>query len=197
MHHLASTTGIEEMSRTSETHPLQIDAITVPKTGGRIGMTICPGMKEQGIPERAWDRDLGADLAAIREWGATALVSLIENCEFEVLSVPDLAQKIQRTGLEWHHLPIINRDAPYEAFEAQWVISGRQLRQRLRRGERIVLHCKNGLGRTGMIAARLLVEFGEFPEVAVRLVRTARPGAIETLQQKQHVYQCRLIAEEE
>lgn len=197
MHHLASTTGIEAMSRTSITHPLQIDAVTVPKSGGRIGMTICPGMKEQGMPDRSWDRDLGADLAAIRAWGATALVSLIEDHEFEVLAVPDLPQAVQRAGLEWHHLPIMNRDAPYDAFEAQWVISGRQLRQRLRRGERIVLHCKHGLGRTGMIAARLLVELGEFPEAAVRLVRTARPGAIETLQQKQHVYQCHRLAEDE
>ncbi len=181
------------MSRTSLTDPLQIDAVIIPKMGGRIGMTICPGMKEQGTPERSWDRELDADLAAINAWGATALVSLIEDHEFEILGVTDLAHKVQLVGLEWHHLPIMNRDTSYEEFEAQWVISGRQLRQRLRQGEHIVLHCKNGLGRTGMIAARLLVELGELPEVAVRRVRSARPGAIETPQQKQHVYQCRSI----
>lgn len=152
-------------------------------------MTICPGMKEGGPPERSWDRDLERDLAEIKAWGASALASLVENYEFEVLAVADFAEKVQDSGIEWHHVPIMNRDVPYAAFEERWITSGRVLRQRLRRGERIVLHCKNGLGRTGMIAARLLVELGEYPEAAIRRVRSARPGAIETLQQKRHVYQ--------
>jgi hypothetical protein len=41
-------------------------------------------------------------------------------------------------------------------------------------------HCKGGLGRAGMMAARLLVELGVAPEQAIRDVRCARPGAIET-----------------
>lgn len=186
---------VMNMPRTSLTHPLQIDSIIVPATGGRIGMTLCPGMKDGGPPERAWDRDLEQDLAAIRAWGATALVSLIEDHEFEALGVDDLPEKVKASGLEWHHLPIMNRDVPYEAFEEQWTSSGRKLRQRLGRGERIVLHCKNGFGRTGMIAARLLVELGEFPEAAVRGIRAARPGAIETPRQKQHVYLCRSVTD--
>ena len=51
---------------------------------------------------------------------------------------------------------------------------------RLRDGESIVLHCKGGLGRTGMVAARLLVELGCMPEEAIVAVRQARSGTIET-----------------
>ena len=43
---------------------------------------------------------------------------------------------------------------------------------RLRDGESIVLHCKGGLGRTGMVAARLLVELGCMPEEAIVAVRS-------------------------
>lgn len=156
-------------------------------------MSICPGMKEGGTPGRSWDRDLIRDLAEIKTWGASALVSLVEDYEFEVLAVPEFAEKIRASGIEWHHLPLMNRDVPDARFEERWITSGRVLRQRLQTGERIVLHCKNGLGRTGMIAARLLVELGEYPEAAIRRVRSARPGAIETVQQKRHVYQCRPI----
>ena len=35
-------------------------------------------------------------------------------------------------------------------------------------GNNIVIHCHGGLGRTGMIGARLLVEFGDQPDVAFR-----------------------------
>ena len=92
-------------------------------------------------------------------------------------------------GLEWYHLPIMNRDTPSPEFEMKWAVSGQRLRVRLRNGERIVLHCKNGLGRAGMIAARLLVELGESPDTAIRRVRVARPGAIETSLQEQHIFQ--------
>jgi hypothetical protein len=53
--------------------PLRIDAVTVPGTGGLIGMTICPGKDEYaglGIPSGPWKRDLDLDLLVIREWGA-------------------------------------------------------------------------------------------------------------------------------
>jgi ADP-ribosyl-[dinitrogen reductase] hydrolase len=147
-------------------------------------------MVQGGLSERAWDRDLDQDLSAIKAWGATALVTLIADYELEILSVENLPQKVQAIGLEWHQLPIMNRDAPYEEFEDKWIISGRMLRQRLRQGERIVLHCVYGLGRSGMVAARLLVELGEQPEAAIRKVRAARPGAIETEIQEQHVFRC-------
>ena len=183
------------MPRTSLTHPLQIDAVIIPQTGGLIGMTFCPGMKEGGSPEQAWDRDLDQDLAAIKNWGAAALVTLVEDYELEILCVEQLPQKAQAMGLEWHHLPIMNRDAPYPEFEEKWVVSGQRLREQLRKGQRIVLHCKNGLGRTGMIAARLLVELGESPDSAIKRVRAARPGAIETSIQEQHIYQCRMVSD--
>src|SRR3989344_4782272 len=191
----SNLTRDQRMPRTSLTHPLQIDSVTVPQAGGLIGITICPGMAQGGPPERAWNRDLDQDLAAIKTWGATALVTLIDDYELEILSVADLPQKVRAVGLEWHHLPIMNRDAPYEVFEENWITSGRILRQRLRQGERIVLHCVFGLGRSGMIAARLLVELGEQPEAAIRKVRAARPGAIETEIQEQHVFRCCSIKE--
>jgi hypothetical protein len=42
-------------------------------------------------------------------------------------------------------------------------------------------------GGASMIAARLLVEEGVPPEVAIGRVRSARPGAIETLDQENWV----------
>ena len=44
----------------------------------------------------------------------------------------------------------------------------------------MVVHCKGGLGRAGMMAARLLVELGANPDAAIKEVRRARKGAIET-----------------
>jgi ADP-ribosyl-[dinitrogen reductase] hydrolase len=62
-------------------------------------------------------------------------------------------------------------------------------------GERrhVLLHCMGGLGRSGMVAARLLVELGEEPRTAIQRVRAARPGAIETAAQEAYVLACRAV----
>ena len=63
----------------------------------------------------------------------------------------------------------------------------------LRDGGRVLLHCRAGLGRTGMIAARLLVELGTPPDAAIVSVRAARTGAIETRAQERHVRDCSVV----
>jgi ADP-ribosyl-[dinitrogen reductase] hydrolase len=174
--------------------PLRIDAVSVPGTGGLIGMTICPGKDEYaglGIPSGPWKRDLELDLHVIRDWQAQALVTLIEDFEFELLSVPELPEKVREFGIPWLHLPIVDVRIPDRAFEEEWETAGEELRQILREGGRIVLHCRGGLGRTGLVAARLLVEFGMAPHEAIRRVRAARPGAIQTREQEEYVRRCK------
>ena len=89
--------------------------------------------------------------------------------------------------MEWLHLPIRDVSTPGPEFEEQWPAHSKRLRGRLDAGENIVVHCRGGLGRAGMISARLLVESGVEPEAAITRVRAARPGAIETRPQEEWV----------
>ena len=171
---------------TSLTHPLRIDAAKV-TNGGLIGMTFCPGKKQPDSISGAWDRDLELDLCVIRDWSAVAVVTLMEAHELTTYKVERLGALVQKFRMEWHHLPIRDADVPGEPFETQWTRSGPALREHLKQGRRILLHCRGGLGRTGMIAARLLVELGMPPADAIVAVRKARVGAIETDAQERHV----------
>jgi protein-tyrosine phosphatase len=51
----------------------------------------------------------------------------------------------------------------------------------------VLVHCAAGLGRTGTLAALLLVEGGLEPEAAIARVRQARPGTLETADQEAFV----------
>ncbi|WP_028311945.1 MULTISPECIES: cyclin-dependent kinase inhibitor 3 family protein [Derxia] len=167
-------------ARTSLTHPLQIAEVRACADHGRIGITFCPGKHDKAAATGAWARDLGLDLDVIEAWGARLVLTLVEPHELLELRVPLLGQEVRRRGLDWRHLPIADYGVPTEHFERDWLVHGAHIRALLRAGDSIVVHCKGGLGRAGMMAARLLAELGMEPEQAIRAVRRARHGAIET-----------------
>jgi len=180
--------GMDRTRKTSASHPLRVDAVTTPG-GGLIGMTFCPGKSDPWAPYGPWQRDLDMDLDAVRDFGASALVTLMELEELEAYGVPpaDLERGVIDRGMAWHHLPITDMDVPRLSFERGWQDSGPALRGIVRDGGRIVVHCFGGLGRTGTVAALMLVEFGIKPQAAIDRVRVARPGTVQTLYQERYV----------
>ena len=178
-------------AKTSLSDPLRIAVVTPDGIQGRIGITLCPGKTDGTAMSGPWARDLDLDLDVIQRWGATALISLIEDQEFEFLSVRGLGNAVETRHMEWWHLPIPDGSPPGVAFETAWKDVGSAIRDRLRVGFDVLIHCHGGLGRAGTIAARLLVELGMSPDEAIRRVRDARgPGAIETPAQEAHVMGC-------
>jgi hypothetical protein len=166
--------------RTSQTDPLRIAEVRAGPLHGAIGITFCPGKHDPYAMTGAWSRDLAADLEVIASWGARLVLTLVEPGELSALKVPHLGQEVQRLGIEWRHLPIADHSIPGVDFEAAWPAHSRDIRGLLALQSNVLVHCKGGLGRAGMIAARLLVEMGTAPDDAIRQVRSARKGAIET-----------------
>lgn len=162
--------------------PLKIDSLTLP-TGAVVGMTHCPG-RCGGV---YGTRDLDADLAAVEAFGADVMISLVDASEFERLGQPAFARKVASGPVPWIHAPIADFGTPDDRTLAALLGAMPVLSDLLTGRGRLVVHCAAGLGRTGTLVAKLLVDLGVPPADAIRRVRAARPGAIETQAQESWV----------
>lgn len=174
------------MGKTSQVYPLQIATIVIEQ--GAVGVTFCPGRRDARAMNGPWDRDLALDLDAIQRWGAKAVVSVIEQHELDGQQVPQLGQAILARGMQWLHLPVVDVQPPDSAADARWMDMRNQVHDIIGRGGRVLFHCRGGLGRSGTMAARTLVERGWTAAAAIAAVRKARRGAIETPDQEAYVF---------
>jgi len=166
--------------------PNKIDSIPVPGSVGSMGLVACPGVRVNEL-SGVGRKHLLADIEALKEWGANGVVSFIEPHEFKLNKVQDIPALLQDAGMWWLHLPIVDMEIPDQDFEDQWAVDGERIRHALRIGERVAFHCYAGLGRTGMIAARILVEMGVDNESAIKAVRVSNRRRIQTKRQAEFV----------
>ena len=177
----------------SSNKPNRIDTIEIPGLGGALGLVACPGVR---VSESSWGkRNVRRDLQEILRWKANGVVTLMEEHELFHLKLQHLPDLVEKCGLWWRYLPIQDMYVPDERFEKAWQQEGRRLQSLLHNGDRIIIHCFAGLGRTGMIAARILVELGMKPVDAIQRVREADRRRIQTECQISFVHQCHSVAD--
>ena len=151
---------------------------------GRLGLTIAPGKWRAGL-DHASDTLVRDDLLRLRDfYGAKVLVTLLEEFEMKKLAIPELLPTARRLRLRSLWFPIPDVTAPSDLDAAVALVE--EIVGHMRRGETVVVHCRGGLGRSGTIAACVLVSRA-VPPGGDRMVRAARTGAIEVPDQEAFV----------
>ena len=181
-------TGSEDFlnQRPPYTGPLQISKLAGPN-GSVLGLTNCPGRNDRSLRGKKWDRNLLADFKSIEDWNTDALISLNQSGEFAALGVPEFEKQARTQAFKWYHLPIFDFGVPGPEFNIAWDLHGNDILKTVTNGGRLVIHCAFGLGRSGTFVAKILTTFGVSPELAIKQVRNARPGAIESQIQEQYI----------
>lgn len=180
----------EEGVMDSGSDPIRVDFVPRDETGlpGLLGMTFAPGMKALGQRGR-WDRDLEADLRVLRDdYGTDTLVSVMEEHEYSSYGIPELFEHDLLEGIEVLRFAIEDMNIPKEAQAEEYEALIRDIVDRMRQGKNVVVHCRGGLGRTGTVAGCVLAALGRHTtEDAIKAVRNARRGTIQTHDQEEFV----------
>jgi protein-tyrosine phosphatase len=122
----------------------------------------------------------------IADWktaGIHFVVSLLTRDEEQDLDLGDEASEVTRQGLGFSSFPIPDRQIPQSETKLRELIE--DVNRRLLAGRNVLIHCRQGVGRSGLVAACLLVRNGMSPGAAVESISSARGVTVpETLEQR-------------
>jgi protein-tyrosine phosphatase len=108
----------------------------------------------------------------VAQYGIKCMVSLLEPHEIRDVGLAKAPDLCQSNGINYINHPIRDRGVPPASAQTFGLIA--DIHQRIMLGENTVIHCWAGIGRTGLLAASVLVQHGFGPAEAFQTVSAAR-----------------------
>lgn len=139
----------------------------LPVGGGIVAFSPLPGA----------GGDYRGDLDHMSSWRPAMVISLVSQVEMLEAGAKNIGQDIQDKGTRWVHLPIKRGDAPDASVDEAWPKVSTQARKALLGGGRVMIHSRDGRGRSGMMALRLMIEAGEAPDEAEPRLEAVQGGS--------------------
>jgi protein-tyrosine phosphatase len=104
--------------------------------------------------------------------GVNSVFSLLTVEEERELDLANEAAEAEAHGMTFLSFPIPDRQVPDSESDLAKALE--KLDRELANGKSVVLHCRQGIGRTGLVAACLLLTKGMDPDAAIRRLTAAR-----------------------
>lgn len=112
------------------------------------------------------------EIRSLKASGVDAVASLLERAEIKELDIAEEQPLCEANGISFLSFPIPDRDVPPSGPEAL-DFAGSVLNL-LRSGESVVIHCRQGVGRSALIAACVMAVGGVPVNEAFEKIESAR-----------------------
>jgi protein-tyrosine phosphatase len=112
------------------------------------------------------------EISGWRRAGVDAVVSMLTPHEDKDLQLSAESKLAQAHGLRFVSLPVEDRGVPPYWEDASRAIA--RATEMLDQGKNVAVHCRQGIGRSGILAAALLIKSGSTPGDALTQISGAR-----------------------
>ena len=142
---------------------------------GSLSITPCP----QG------DEHLSEEVDRLKLAGIDTVISLLDATDQDNLGLQQEGTSCEQSGVEFLQLPIKDFGLP----DYRDAISlGHRILSIIHSGKNVAVHCRAGIGRSGMISATVLVLSGMEPGAALELLEEKRCRKVpDTEEQRQWI----------
>lgn len=149
----------------------------------------CPNLDVDQIAISARPRGcdwLEDEIRAFKFTGITTVVSLLESNESWELGLDEEKEFCERFQIGFLQFPIVDVNVPRS--DEKYVELCKNLCQKIDDGERILIHCRMGIGRSSMLAASLALKYGCEEETVFDKIRKNRGLEVpDTQEQREYV----------
>ncbi|HTU48544.1 MAG TPA: dual specificity protein phosphatase family protein [Bryobacteraceae bacterium] len=126
------------------------------------------------------------EMTSWRAAGVDAVVSLLTPEEEKDLGLSNEGAEAKANGVEFISFPILDRQVPDSSSELTRTLD--KIDTELTKGKNVLVHCRQGVGRAGLVGACLLLTKGLDAETALRRLSASRGATIpETLEQRRWI----------
>lgn len=171
---------------------IRISLVFKSETSGKLGISQCPGKNLlKGREGYSYSRDIHSDLHDFKSRGVDTIVCLLNDSELRSIGVnpaqyKDSARSLEITLIQY---PIIEMGVPQSIlhFHTHLVLP---VLTHTQQNKRVLIHCRGGVGRSGLLAACLLKHLAQSPSAsaAISTIRRLRDKrAVETRRQEDFV----------
>lgn len=112
------------------------------------------------------------EVSAWSQAGLDVIVSLLTEDETTSLDLAREAEFCEANGLLFFSFPVVDRSVPASPRAMSELLD--KLKSLLADGKNIGIHCRQGIGRSALLAAALMVLFGVEPDTAFQQLSAAR-----------------------
>jgi protein-tyrosine phosphatase len=142
---------------------------------------LCIGPRPRG------DDWLDDDIARLRSEGIDTILSLLTTEEGRNLGLRNEGSAAETHGITFISFPIPDMQVPSSSERVMPVVA--TINSELSEGRNVFIHCRQGIGRTGLIAACLLLKSGWTPQNAMEHLSAARGLPVpETEEQRRWIH---------
>lgn len=140
---------------------------SLPVGGGELAIAPMPGRTKHYC----------SDWLRLLDWSPALVLTMTLQAELERKGAGTLGTDLANAGIDWLHLPVPDFGTP---VDLDWPTVRDQVLGVLAGGERVLVHCLGGCGRSGMMVLRVMIAAGQEPRTALEHLRQLRPCAVET-----------------